>query len=258
MGLFTDLKRLELQPYLGKESNVSALSSSLAGLVSLEHLVMGSIGLSTEDANSMLSNLTALQHLDLNCNDLTSGISPALAALKALTHLDLGGNDLWGIGEGVASISSSLALLTGLRCLDLEGDGVHGVRGDAAAKVAALAHSLPQSLTSLSLAHNGIGAAGILAFSPGLQRLTALCILDLSNNMNNTEEAFAAALRATGRPQAMPALEHLYAGCNKLGSRSAKALAACLKHTPNLKSLDLYSAKFRNNQQCGYACSQRT
>ena len=377
LELFSDLKRLELpslmpEPTFAEDEvgpDVSALSSSLAGLVSLEHLVMGSAGLSTEDANSMLPSLTALQHLDLNSNQLmASGIAPALAALKALTHLDLNGNDMWGADEGMASISASVALLTRLVYLDLDTNNDNYGRIDAAA-AAALGHSLPLSLTHLCMAGNGLGADGILAFAPGLQRLTALRCLNLSSNVggyadswgahagslqaltdclgrltgltsldlsasgigpdcvpmltgslnlqnlveldlgfnklgaggayllaaclprmiklqelhlsftdldddgfaalagslvdlpsltqiditNNelTEtavEALAAALCATGRSQGMPALQFLDMGGNDLGGdRSSEALAVCLGHMPNLKSLTLFNSQFRDN-----------
>ena len=381
LELFSDLKRLELpslmpEPTMDEDEvgpDVSTLSSSLAGLVSLEHLVMGSVGLSSEDANSMLPSLIALQHLDLSSNQLTSDIAPALAALKALTYLDLGGNDMWGDDEGLASISASVALLTKLVYLELDSYNDNDLLIDAAA-AAALGHSLPRSLTYLSMAGNYFGAGGLLALAPGLQRLTALRRLNLSCNVGGGEdgwedhagsmqaladclkrltgltsldlsgnhfgpdyfsmlagslnlqnllelhlgfnqlgvggayslatclprmlklrglylsfsnlgndgfaalaaslvdlpsltkidfsnnqltgiavEALSSALRGTGRPQAMPALESLDMGSNELDDRSAGALAGCLEHMPNLKSLLLFNFHFRCHDFNGVA-----
>ena len=213
LGLLTDLKSLELPDVDTEpdtESDVSSLSASLAGLVSLESLILGRIGLSTADAKMMLSNLTSLRHLELGCHNVTSDIAPALAALKALTHLDFMYNHLGESDEGMAATSASLCLLTDLVFLDLEGN----ISDVTVAAAAALGHSLPQSLTHLSMAENNLGAGGIVAFSPGLQRLTALRTLDLSGNISYEESA-------------------------RVISDSVRALAACLERMPGLTSLHL-------------------
>ena len=285
LGLLTDLKRLELLSLTGCiESDLSVFSAGLAGLVSLEHLVLECIGLNTEDVNRMLPSLTALQSLDLHFNGLTSSdIAPALAALRALTHLDLNENVLWAAEkgmisaeEGMVSISASLSLLTRLVYLDLNYNG-SGVCCGAAA-IAALGHSLPPSLTHLSVAENYLGADGVLAFAPGLRRLTALRFLNLSGNIYDDEVNLAdrtSCLPAlAGCLQCMTALAslHLSANClgpdcvptlagvlnlqqiqdvdlsfNKLGVRGAQLLAACLPRMPRIRELDLSGNDFGDN-----------
>ena len=229
LGQLTDLQCLELPDlyelasdigHPDREVDVSILSAKLAGMVTLQHLVFkGDIGLDTEAVNRMLPSLTALQHLDLCAADLPSDITPALAALTALTHLDLERNDLMKDSEGMASMSASLTAITGLVYLDLDGNG--DVRCDAAA-AAALGHSLPQSLTYLSMSYNGLGTDGFTAFSPGLQRLTALRQLHLSDNIHDIIE------------DGMEGREARAAGC-------MLALAGCLKRMPGLTSLNLSS-----------------
>ena len=240
LGISTHLHRLEL-PYVNivpePVSDVSALSSSLAGLVSLEHLVMGPcIGLSTEDMARMLPSLTALRHLDLQNNHLVSDIAPALAALKALTYLDLYDNDLLGTEEGMVSISSSLALLTGIVYLDLQCN-----HGHATAATATLGHSLPQSLTYLSVSDNRLGADAILAFVPGLQRLTALRHLSLSNVFSPSDYLVArtGSLHALANcMKRMPGLTSLHLSFNNFGSGCVPTLAGSLQ-LQNLQLLDL-------------------
>ena len=218
LGRLTDLKSLELPHFYyqstGQQSDISVLSSSLSGLVSLEHLVMGSVGLSAQDMNRMLSSLTALQRLDLCC--CTSDIAPVLSAL---THLDLSNNRLWEAEGGMASISHSLNLLTGLLYLDLgHYEGFVRTRCDAAA-AATLGHGLPCSLTYLSLAHTGyfLGAEAILSLASGLHHLTTLKLLDLSGNIYEDVDSLEART-----------------GCER-------ALADCIEHMPGLTSLDLWS-----------------
>ena len=281
LGLLTDLKRLELPDLDAMEfgtwaampDDVSGLTASLAGLVSLEHLVLGGfMGLLEEDMERILSSLTALQHLNLSLNGLTSDIAPALAALKAITHLDLSHNTLWG-EAGMASVSASLSLLTGLAYLNLGNNHDGQALGDAAA-AAALGLSLPPSLTYLSMADSYIGAACVLAYAPGLQRLTALRSLDLSRNIVvDSVEARTGCMQAlggclermpgltaldlsrnhlgpycmvmlTGSFQRLPNLQNLNLGVNLLGGGGAKVLAACLPHMPKLQELLLDGNSF--------------
>ena len=258
LGLLTRLRRLEILPeriYLETdldselEELPSALSSSLAGLVSLEHLVLGRIGLSTEDVNIMLPSLTALRHLDLhNNNDLNSDIAPSLAALKALTHLDLSYNYVWRAEEGRASVCATLSLLTGLVFLDLCANNYDALGDDAT--TSALGLSLPQSLTHLSLECCGLSSAdGILAFMPGLQRLTALRLLNLACNMHvfdfpdvyNVEARTGSMLALSGCLERMSGLTSLDLSYNQLGRDCIPALVSGLQHLPNLQNLNLGS-----------------
>ena len=106
---------------------------------------------------------------------------------------------------------------------------------------------LAPSLTYLSLAGNELGANGILALIPGLQRLTAMETLCLDGNIagdnDSVEETRESCLQAlAGCLQHMSALMDLDLGYNFLGdSGSALALAGCLQYTSNLQCLDLSS-----------------
>ena len=251
LGLLTDLKRLELPglPYIGTEaesgaaSDVSALAASLASLLSLEHLVLGHIGFSTDDMVRMLPSLTALQYLDLRNNNVTSDIAPALAALKALTHLDLNGHNLWNPDKSMAPISASLSLLTGLVYLALDycngGNGYRQRNDD----VAGLGHSLPPSLTYLSMYQNKLGAAGIQALVTGLHQLTALRLLDLTDNIRrdvDSVEARTGCGRAlAGCLERMTGLTSLILASNSLGPDCVPALAGSLQRLQNLQDLNL-------------------
>ena len=247
LRLLTSLKRLELPELIWLRKNpdtvseLSALSSSLAGLVSLEHLALGGAGLSAEDLNRMLPSLTALRHLDLRNNHLTSDIAPALVALRALTHLDLLYNDVWRAEEGRASVCATLSLLTGLVFLDLGGNG-SGVRCDDSTTTA-LGHGMPQSLTYLSMTFGGLSTDGILAFVPGLQRLTALRLLNLSSNIpsfpDNAEARTRCMHALANCLERMPGLISLDLSDNNLGPACIPALVSGLQHLRNLQNLNL-------------------
>ena len=244
LGLLTDLKRLELRDLVYGGPAVSGYSVNVglavAGLVSLEHLVVGCIGISTEDAKRMLPSLTALRRLDLRCDyHPTSDIAPALASLRALTHLDLKENYLWEAEESMVSISATLSLLTRLLYLDLDYNGSGACCGAAA--IAALGHSLPPSLTHLSMLGNYLGAAGILAFAPGLGRLTTLRHLNLSESFDDANMgACTGSFRAlAGCLERMPGLTSLDLSFNNIDPECSSALTSCLHNLQHLQQLRL-------------------
>ena len=244
----TGLKRLMLSSEPLEPYQASALSSSLSGLVSLEHLIIEEVCLEAAQVAMMLHGLTALQHLDLSSDAFSCSaehIAPALATLTALTHLDLAENNLWKADQDLTAIASILSPFTCLSYLDLgiyqHDTSVNFTPGDVA--MAALGHSLPPSLTFLSLAGNEFGANAILAMVPGLQRLTALETLCLSDSLvggNNSEADRAGCLQAlAGCLQSLSSLTFLDLRSNHLGAGSALALAGCLQHMPNIRFLDL-------------------
>ena len=243
----TGLKGLSLSSEPLEPDQASALSSSLSGLVSLEHLIIMEVLLEAKHVATMLPGLTALRRLDL-CSDAFScsaeHIAPALVTLTALTHLALAANNLWKGDQDLTAIASILSPLSRLQHLDLglyqRTSANFTPGGDA---LSALGHSLPPSLTFLSLEGNEFGANGILAMVPGLQRLTALEALRLGGNIVEDSGSVAdrvSCLQAlTGCLQCMSTLTDLDLGCNDLGAGSALALAGCLQHMPNVIHLDL-------------------
>ena len=252
MKQLTGLQRLTLSSEPLEPDQASTLSSSLSGMVSLEHLMLKGARLEAQHVAMILPGLTALRHRDLRSDDAFScpaaAIAPALATLTALTHLDMGGDYVW-TADDMTAMAPILSPLARLLHLDLanypDGPGAapafnFTASGDA---LSALGHSLPPSLTFLSLGGNVFGANGIIAMVPDLRRLTALETLLLGGSIdgsNDSVEDRVSCLQAlAGCMQRMPALTSLDLGCNCFGDDSTLALAGCLQHASNVQSLVL-------------------
>ena len=213
---FKDLDRGDESMFLHTAA-CEALAPALSALTRLETLGLGSCW--NDDYQDKVSALRAL--------------APALASLVSLRSLDIGCNWFGRNREGFGIVASVLARMTRLTALDLNRNGFEAA--DVTDLLVPALLSLG-NLASLILESNSIDEDVALKLAPGLQCLTSLTHLDLSDNDTMGPYGVAALAPAL---QNLSKLADLNLSATYIGTEGAVALAPALQRLTNLTNLDL-------------------
>ncbi|RQM27461.1 hypothetical protein B5M09_001291 [Aphanomyces astaci] len=215
------------------EKGVRASFGVLERQVNLERLYLCNNGLSAESAQVIADVLlfrganvpTKLKTFHFYNNMSGDGGAKALATLFPSTPLleDLRFSTTRSQREGCRVFAHALSTLSNLKFVDLS-DNTFGAEG---AMVLAVALAKQSKLEVLNLRDASIGDEGLIAIANALvaQRVTSLCVLDVSGN-DLTEESMTALAKLL---KTLPLLEELRVEENEIGSGGASILAAVLQ-----------------------------